>query len=184
MSKKAFVDTKINMKNAYEKYSKASRKLQQEDAFVAASFGYNSVISFGEPKMDWDAWEIILDRLKDNFHIHEMKVGSCAESGVGSVEGTRCNVKVICTHIRSEGHKTLRFLNIIFDAKSLLVGYLVTLTEPDEENAQEIESELIRFIDEDGNTDPGDNGYFGEHGEYASDLTAFSEMDDSGDEDE
>lgn len=184
MSKKVFIYSEINMNNSYEEYSKASHSMQQEDAFVTACFGYGNIISFGEPEMDWDAWEIILDRLKDNFHIHEMNVGDCAESGVGDVEGTRCTVEVSCTHLVSEGYKTLRFFNIIFGAKSLLVAYLVTLTEPDEDNTQEIESELIRFIDEDGNTDPSDNGYFGEHGEYASDLTAFSEMSDSWDGDE
>jgi hypothetical protein len=184
MSKKALIYSKVNINNAYEEYSKASQAMQQEDEFVSACFGYSNITSFGEPEMDWDAWEIILDRLKDNFHVHEMNVGDWAESGVGDVEGTRCTVKVNCTHLISENYKTLRFFNIIFDAKSLLVGYLVTLTEPDEDNTQEIESELIRFIDEDGNTDPSDNGYFGEQGEYASDLTAFSEMSDNWEEDE
>ena len=139
------------------------------DSVLDELFGYHDIEGFGDPSVESECMEQLIDLANDHYDMRSMAAGK--SKVVGSDVTITCLQAIESTNADNSKVR-LKFFGLNFYSQALLIAYYEDLDED-----EEVFDTKVRFKDEEDVTDIEDNGYYSEF------ISELEPVDTEGDED-
>ena len=140
------------------------------DSVLDKLFGYHDLEGFGDPSVESESMEQLIDLANDHYDMRSMVAG---ESKVVGNDVTMTCLQAIESTNEDNSKVLLKFFEFNFQAQPLLIAYYEEIDED-----EDVLCTKVRFKDEDDVTDIEDNPYYSE---FISDLEPVDTEEDEDD---